>query len=504
MARAHGGGAMNQAQDTGLDLNVALDAVFRRNARARPHAIALADPPDRSAFTDGTPRRLSYAGADAAVDCLARQLASLGLPPRAVVAVQLPNIVEAAIALLAIERAGLTAAPVPLLWRKSDLVRALAPLEPVCVVTVARAGEARPATVACEAAADLISLSFPCAFGTELPDGVLALDIDAEPADGETSPLSAETARAADAISLVTFDAAADGPFAVGRTQAEWIAAGLSTLIAARIGSDAAIASTLPLSSLAGIGGAFVPWLLTGGTLQLVHGFAPQTIERMGLERPHLVAPAGALAALLGSTAREFSSIIAVHRGPAAQFEPDAHAGPVVDLHVFGEIGAVALHRAGDCPAPIPVGRASFPGQAEAPVGIETRLEPDGTVSLRGAMVPHQVFALGGKPVISKDGFVPTHCHCRVEGMSVVIDSAPAGVAVVGGLRFALDDLKTRIAAVAAGATVSYIPDPVLGGRLVIEADDPAAAAAALEAAGFARIVVDAVAPLAETRRMAG
>jgi hypothetical protein len=303
----------------------------------------------------------------------------------------------------------------------------------------------------------------------------------------------------------VTFDAAADGPFAVGRTQAEWVAAGLSTLIAARIGSDAAIASTLPLSSLAGIGAAFVPWLLTGGTLQLVHGFAPQTIERMELDRPHLVAPAGALAALLGSTEREFSSIIAVHRGPAAQFEPDAHAGTVVDFHVLGEIGAIALHRGpGDGPAPIPVGRSSFPGQAEAPVGIETRLEPDGTVSLRGAMVPHQVFASGGKPAIGKDGFVPTHIHCRVEGMSVVVDSAPAGVAVVGGLRFGIDDLRARIAIVAADATVSYIPDAILGGRLVVEADDPAAASAALEAAGFARVVVDAVAPRTETRRRAG
>jgi hypothetical protein len=495
---------MSQAQGTGLDLNVALDAVFRRNARARPQAIALADPPDRSAFTDGAPRRLSYAGADTAVDRLARQFCSLGLPPRAVVAVQLPNIVESVIALLAIERAGLIAAPVPLLWRKSDLVRALAPLEPACIVTVARAGDARPAGVACEAAAELISLSFPCAFGIDLPDGVLALDIDTESAEGNAGPLPADTAHAADAISLVTFDAAPDGPFGVGRTQAEWIAAGLSTLIAARIGSGASIVSTLPLSSLAGIGAAFVPWLLTGGTLQLVHGFAPQTIARMGLERPHLVAPAGALAALLGSTEREFSSIIAVHRGPAAHFEPNAHAGAVVDFHVLGEIGAIALHRAGDRPAPIPVGRSSFPGQAEAPVGIETRLEPDGTVSLRGAMVPHQIFASGSKPAIGKDGFVPTHYHCRVEGMSVVIDSGPAGVAMVGGLRFGLDDLKARIGAVAAGATVSYIPDPMLGGRLVVEADDPAAAAAALEAAGFARFVVDAVALLAETRRKAG
>ena len=497
---------MSRAQGAGLDLNVALDAVFRRNARARPHAIALADPLDRSAFTDGPPRRLSYAGADAAVDRLARQLGSLDLPPRAVVAVQFPNIAEAALALLAIERAGLIAAPVPLLWRKSDLVRALAPLEPACIVTVARAGDARPAAMACEAAAELISLSFPCAFGIDLPDGVLALDIDTELAEGNAGPLPAETARAADAISLVTFDAAADGPFAVGRTQAEWIAAGLSTLIAARIGSGAAIVSTLPLSSLAGIGAAFVPWLLTGGTLQLVHGFSPQTIERMALERPHLVAPAGALAALLASTEREFSSIIAVHRGPAAQFESDAHAGTVVDFHVFGEIGTIALHRdpGDDRLAPIPVGRSSFPGQAEAPVGIETRLEPDGTVSLRGAMVPHQVFASGSKPAIGKDGFVPTYYHCRVEGMSVVIDSGPVGVAVVGGLRFGLDDLKERVAAVAAGAMVSYIPDAMLGGRLAVEADDPAVAAAALEAAGFARVVLDAVAPRAEARRMAG
>ncbi len=497
---------MSQAQDTGLDLNVALDAVFRRNARARPQAIALADPLDRSAFTDGAPRRLSYAGADAAVERLARKLGSLGLPPRAVVAVQLPNIVEAAVVLLAIERAGLIAAPVPLPWGKSDLVRALAPLEPACIVTVARAGDARPAAVACEAAAELISLSFPCAFGIDLPDGVLALDIDTELTEGDAGPLPAETAaRATDAISLVTFDAAADGPFAVGRTQAEWIATGLSTLIAARIGPGAAIASTLPLSSLAGIGAAFVPWLLTGGTLQLMHGFAPQTIERMELERPHLVAPAGALAALLGTSEKEFSSIIAVHRGPAAQFESDAHAGTAVDFHVLGEIGAIALHRGpGDRPAAIPVGRASFPGQAEAPVGIETRLEPDGTVSLRGAMVPRQVFASGKKPAIGKDGFVPTHYHCRVEGMSVVIDSGPAGVAVVGGLRFGLDDLTARVGAVTAGAKVSYISDPVLGGRLVVEADDPAAVSAALDAAGFARVVIDAVAPRAETRRMAG
>ncbi len=88
-----------------------LDDLFRRAAKARPDALALIDPPDRPSFTDGPVRRLTYAQADRAISSLAARLRGFGLPTDSVVAIQLANTVESVIALLAVMRAGLIAAP---------------------------------------------------------------------------------------------------------------------------------------------------------------------------------------------------------------------------------------------------------------------------------------------------------------------------------------------------------------------------------------------------------
>src|SRR5690606_12629292 len=113
-----------------LEHGVTLDGLFRANAAARPTAIAISDPSNRASFTDGVALRLSYAEVDARVERLALRLGSFGMPAGSVVAVQLPNISESVIALLAILRAGMIAAPVPTLWRKSDLVASLGELAP--------------------------------------------------------------------------------------------------------------------------------------------------------------------------------------------------------------------------------------------------------------------------------------------------------------------------------------------------------------------------------------
>ncbi|MGC1776596.1 MAG: AMP-binding protein, partial [Xanthobacteraceae bacterium] len=105
---------------------ITLDDLFRRAAARRPGAIALADPPNRQAFTDGQPLRLSFAEADRMVSAIAGRLRRIGLPTDAVVGIQLPNIVEHVLALLGVLRAGLIAAPLPLLWRRAEAVTALA------------------------------------------------------------------------------------------------------------------------------------------------------------------------------------------------------------------------------------------------------------------------------------------------------------------------------------------------------------------------------------------
>ena len=100
---------------SGFSPDIALDALFRRNVATRPDACALRD-------LDGV--AMSYAELSNAVASVVEQIASFNLPKASTVALLLPNGRELAIALLAVMRSGHIAAPMPVAWRKSDLVRA--------------------------------------------------------------------------------------------------------------------------------------------------------------------------------------------------------------------------------------------------------------------------------------------------------------------------------------------------------------------------------------------
>jgi non-ribosomal peptide synthetase component E (peptide arylation enzyme) len=118
--------AQAPAQAPRGQIRVSIDEMFRRLAERRPDAPALADPPNRKNFTDGAPRRLTYAEADRMVAAIAGRLRRMGLPVDAVIGVQMPNIVENILAMLGVLRAGMVVAPLPLLWRRADAVAALA------------------------------------------------------------------------------------------------------------------------------------------------------------------------------------------------------------------------------------------------------------------------------------------------------------------------------------------------------------------------------------------
>ena len=494
-----------------LAIRVTLDSLLRTNAAARPDALALADPPDRASFTDGAPRRLRYGELEAAVDRLAGRFKSFALPQNSVVAIQLANTVEAVVALMAALRAGLVPAPVPVLWRRSDLVAALGMIDAKAIVTAARIENERPAEIACEAAIELFGLSFPCAFGAGVPDGMIPLDLAGETA----AELPAAAALASERIAITTFDVAARGYFAVARSDAQWLAAGLATLLEARIEAGDAIVSTLPPASLAGIGSALVPWLLCGGTLELVHSYAPQAIAAAaGTGRCHLVAPAASLPELARPRKNPFASVIAVHRGLETRTRDlsTTAAEAIVDLTVFGEIGAVALRRESfDRAKPIPLGPVTAPmGNAGAPVVIETRCDADGMLALGGAMVPGRPFPANTKTDVprlkcSPDGFVRTGFRCRSDARGgLAIEAGPDGIAMIGGLRFGLDELSARIAKAVDGAKVEVTDDAWLGARLRIEAENPATAAEALTAAGLTRLVIEAIVPRGVKRRATG
>jgi len=487
--------------DLGLDAKVTLDAVFRRNVLMTPGALALADPPDRAALTGNIPRRLNYAEADVAVTRLARRLRSFGLLEQSVVAIQLPNSVEAVLSLLAVLRAGMIAVQVPALWRRSDLVSTLRQIGPNAFITMTRFGDDRPAEVACEAAAEIFTLGFPCAFGTNPPDGVIPLDLDSHWPAGEPDLLPAPHTLSADAFAIATFDTARNGAFAVGRTHSQWLAAGLAVLLEAQIASGDTIVSTLPPTSLAGLASAFVPWLLIGGTLQLANCYLTQmSLESGGA---HLIAPATALTYLTNSVQSRFSTAIAVHRVPGSLGLnlSGANCDAIVDLQIFGEVGLTALRRiAKVMPSPIQIGEISAPAESKnGPIVIETKLLGDGTLAVRGAMVPTKPFFSSGRANVAQlefdtDGFVRTNLRCHVVGSAgLMIEAAPDGVLNIGGLRYGIDDLTMQVVKASPGSRVTKVSDAMLGTRLVIEVVNSQAATKALDEAGLSRLIIEGV-----------
>ena len=485
-------------------ITTTLDDLFRRAGVRHPDAPALADPPNRASFTDGAPRALSYAQADHAISAVAERLRGLGLQNDAVVAVQLPNTVESVIACLGILRAGMVAAPLPLLWRRRDLVDALGRVGAKAIVTCARAGDAVPADVAMHTAAALFPIRHICGFGQNLPDGVVPIDDVFAPGSSDGSAVPVRPDAAAAHVAAVTFDVDARGINPVARNHIEIISGGLAVFLESGIASDARLLSTIPISSFAGMALTLVPWLLSGGTLHLHHGFDPAAFAAQcsAKEFDMLALPAPALPALAeaGALGSGPCTLAALWRAPecAPAAKSSGGAAVILDVSSFGETGFVAARRdVHGRPAPVPHGAISAPrGAIGAMTVVETACSNTGTLMLRGPMVPSAAFPPGEKGRAmhhSPDhaGYVDTGFACRLDKQSqtLSVSMPPPAVVSVGGYRLRQSDVDACVEKAAPEAAVVPLPDRTLGHRLAGTAKDKNAVAAALDAQGVNALI---------------
>jgi hypothetical protein len=483
-----------------------LDDLFRRTVAARPDALALIDPPDRLAFTDGPVRRLTYRQADRAISALAARLRGFGLPTDSVVAIQLPNTVESVIALLAVMRAGLIAAPLPLLWRHADAAAALTRVAARALIGCQRIGDTVHGDLAMHIAMETFTIRFLCGFGENLPDGVVPID-DIFASGGE-APVIERYGEASDHVALVTFDIAPEGIVPMARSHAELIAGGLAVHIETRIEPEAVMLGALALASFAGISTTLVPWLLTGGTLVLHHPFAPATFAAQQADEgctvavlPGAVVMRLAEAELIGQRS-DLHAVLAVWRSPERLAASAAWSGgeTLVDVAVFGETGLIAARREADGkPSAIPSGRIVLPrGAAQGMHLLNIARSPAGTVMLSGPMVPHASFPPGaerGTPRLKiTDGTIDTGYTCRLDRDTrlLTIDGPPAGIVSVGGYRFALRTLQDLIAGIEDGSTLAALPDMLAGHRLAGSGADRDAICDALLAHGANPLLVAA------------
>jgi hypothetical protein len=486
-----------------------LDDLFRRAVERHGDAVALIDPPNRARFTDGAPRRLTYAAADRIISGLAARLAYLGLKTDSIVALQLPNTVESVLALLAVMRAGMIAVPLPLLWRQIDAARALSRIGARALITARRIGPVDHGELAMHIAAETFTIRFLCGFGPDQPDGFVGLDDLFDLATADERRIE-RIDNPADHVALVTFDVAADGLVPVARSHVELTAGGLSVAMAGRIGRDTPILGALATSSFAGFCTTIVPWLMCGGTLSLHQPFEGGAFAAQCRERCDAVVVPGPLVPRLIESGlldgrKGPQTILSVWRAPerlSASPLWQERNGSLVDVLAFGEAGLVASRRKADGkPGGIRIGPTVAPrSQGEGLVLINATRSPAGTVALAGAMVPHHPFPPGiersGAPrlKIEDDGLVDTGYPCRLDRASgtMTVNGPPAGIVSVGGYRFALKELQDFIAGLSDGSTLAALPDALAGHRLAGVAGDRNAIRRALMDQGANPLIVDA------------
>jgi hypothetical protein len=483
-----------------------LDGLFRRLLARQPDALALADPPDKPRVTGQPPQRLTFAQADRAISALSAHFVEAGLPANSVIAVQLPNTIEYVLTVLAAHRAGLVVALLPQLWRQAELTVALNRTGARAVVTMSRIDGVGHADLAMNAAVEAFSIRHVCGFGNDLPEGMACLDEVIANAPAAALSATQDGRRAA----IISFDLTADGFRAVPRTHLHLIAGGLAVFLESGVPQGATILSALMPSSFAGLTSSLVIWLLSGGVLALHHPFDADVLKQQINEQACDVLVAPAPLALRLAEAGMLSRMpalrhaIGLWRAPeqvASSPEWPAEQASLTDVYLFGEAGLFAACRTSEgAPVPILPGPQRAPRDAEdASITGEILLTPNGTLALRGPMIPVAAYAPAapsGNSLIAQPPLdhVDTGYAGRLDRTTgaLCITAPPSGIMAVGGYRFLARDLQEWAKRLGQGALLTALPDRLSGHRLAGRAEDNARAREAFSALGLNPLMSEA------------
>ena len=332
--------------------------------RAPPAQLALLDPPNRGALIGGEPRRLTFRELDALADGYALRLRELGLGRDDVLITQLPNVVEYVAVYLAAMRLGIVVSPVPMQYRRHELAQIVA-------LTGARAALTVASLKGVEHAAGAVQLA------REHPLQVLCLGEDAPPGATPFTPVPpTDAARAelrrhveslaidADDVATICWTSGTEGlPKGVPRSHNLWIAISWAHLRGAGIRPGERLLNPFPLINMAALGGCFMSWLHSAGTLILHHPLdLPVYLQQIAVEKPqYAIAPPAILNMLLKDekllASVDLSSLRCIGSG-SAPLDPAMIAGyherfGIEVVNIFGSNEGVSLlSNAGNAPDP--------------------------------------------------------------------------------------------------------------------------------------------------------
>ncbi len=325
-----------------------LHALFDRLAERTPDATAVVDVPNRGTFTVGDPERLTFGGLADEVDRVAAGLLEAGIDRDDVVMVQLPNVAELVVTILASSRIGAIVSPLPVQFRAHELRQTTALTQPAAYVTATDIGGFDHCALVDEVAP--AGLRVKVAVG-EAPQGWVSwCSLDG---DRQTARAVGGTVRAQEVLTICWTSGTETDPKGVPRSHDLWTAIAYATIDGARLDVGGVLLTPFPLVNMSGIGGMLVPWLLIGGTLVLHQPMSlPVFLEQIAAERvDYTVVPPVLLTLLLTKPEMladaDLSSLRAIGSGSAplapsmVKAWKDIHGIEVVNL--FGSNEGIAL-----------------------------------------------------------------------------------------------------------------------------------------------------------------
>lgn len=281
-----------------------IDDLFRTQVGYAPDKEAVVDPVNRTSFTEGAPRRYSYAELDSVVNRIAAALVEAGLGKDSIIGIQLPNTVDLVIAYLAIARIGAIATPFPIQYREYELETLSNHVGVKAFITSTRILDRAAAQSLLDLKSKIPTLETIFSTGENVPAGVQAWDtILATPQDETVLAQHLATLKvdANDVFTICWTSGTESKPKGVPRTANDWMAIAYATVDGVQMTAADRLLNPFPLINMAGIGGMLVPWLLSGSTLIMHQPFdLPVFLKQIALEKAtYTVAPPALLTLLL-------------------------------------------------------------------------------------------------------------------------------------------------------------------------------------------------------------
>ena len=256
-----------------------LDQIFLSSAESCADQIALTVCPQSARLgSDLDNLQLTYKQGANYLHKAANFFRNCGLREGDVVFVQLPNGLQTPLILLSLLNAGLVPCLIPTHWRRSELEKALQSIQPNAVLVQQVSCDYDPFSTMFEIAADIISVRFIFGVGETLPDGVT-------PVPGLADPVLIEEAeeivfrRSPEQVAFIGWSSDQEGqPHPVAYTHFQLMAN--SYLINERIELVERLSAltSYNITSLPGLVGAFIPWLLEGGQMHLTSDLRPDAL----------------------------------------------------------------------------------------------------------------------------------------------------------------------------------------------------------------------------------